>query len=359
MGLSNDDKLRAQQEEQRRNATQDYLGGIEDPLAQGKGGYNADELSQIQLTPEQQQQMVTGAGISAGVGNAAAVGAAERAANAAGGNPAALATYRARAAQSQQANAGDAMTQARIAASNTAAQRAQAIGSARMGQQGQALNYYGGVQNQQNQNAQNAYGLQQQASMQPGIFDKVLGAASGAIGGLSKLADGDVGTGGQPAVVGEAGPEKVVQMGGGADYMGDGGMGDIDLTPAGGFDLYPEQSAAESAPPAAPASTSWLQRLRTMNSGQPQGAPAQQQPWSKVTPYQQLGEGVGKLASTFLADGAAPQVDGGIFTRPTEVSLDKNEAVVPLSYRAGAKVRPSMAALPAAKPRQSYRGYGG
>lgn len=352
MSLSNDDKLRAQQEEQRRNATQDYLGGIEDPLAQGKGGYNASELSQIQLTPEQQQQMVTGAGISAGVGTAAATDAAERAANAAGGNPAAVAAYRARAAQSQAANAGDARTQAGIAASNTAAQRAEAIGGARIGQQNQALNYYGGLQGEQNQNAQADYGLQQQASMQPGIFDKVLGAASGA---AKFLDEGDVMTGGQPAVVGENGPEKVVQMGG--DYMADGGVGDIDLTPSGGYDLYPEASAAESAPPIPQASPSWLQRLKTMNSAQPQQGQPGQQPWSKVTPYEQLGEAGGKLASAFLADGAAPQGAGGIFTKPTQVSLDKNEAVVPLSYRATAKVRPSMAAMPAAKSRQAYRGY--
>jgi hypothetical protein len=52
----------------------------------------------------------------------------------------------------------------------------------------------------------------------------------------------------------------------------------------------------------------------------------------------------------------APQGTNGIFTAPTRVNLHKGEAAVPLSYRAGAKVRPSMAALPAAKTRQPYGG---
>jgi hypothetical protein len=41
------------------------------PLASGQGGYNADELSQIRMTPQQQNDIVTGAGISAGLSNAA------------------------------------------------------------------------------------------------------------------------------------------------------------------------------------------------------------------------------------------------------------------------------------------------
>jgi hypothetical protein len=44
----------------------------------------------------------------------------------------------------------------------------------------------------------------------------------------------------------------------------------------------------------------------------------------------------------------SPQGANGIFTKPTHVNLAKNEAVVPLSYRATAKTRPSMANLPAA-----------
>ena len=46
--------------------TQDYLGNLENPLAQGQGGYNPSEVSQIQMTPQQQADMVSSAGISAG-----------------------------------------------------------------------------------------------------------------------------------------------------------------------------------------------------------------------------------------------------------------------------------------------------
>jgi hypothetical protein len=359
--LSDQEKQRAQLAEQQRNATQDYLGGIEDPLAQGLGGYNAAETAGIELTPEQQQQIVTGAGISAGVQNQAAVGAAERAAAAAGGNPAALATYRARAAQQGGAAAGDAMTQARIAASNTAAQREQTIGNARLGQQDQALNYYGGLQQEQNQNAQNEYGRQAQATTTaaqlPSTFDKIVGAVAGGLGGLKKLGDGGIESGGTPAVVGEAGPEKIIDLKSGPsgpnNYYEDGG---IDLTPSGGYELYPDVAIAESAPPVS-APTSWLQRLK-MAAQQPQ-QPMTQQPWSKVTPYQEIGEAAGNIAHHYLEDGGMPQGRGGIFTQPTEVRLQKNEAVVPLSYRAGAKTRPSMAKMPAAKTRQPYKGQRG
>ena len=55
-------------------------------------------MSDAELTPEQKQAMITSAGISAGQGTAAATGAADRAIAAAGGNPLAAATYRARAA---------------------------------------------------------------------------------------------------------------------------------------------------------------------------------------------------------------------------------------------------------------------
>ena len=38
--------------------------------------------------------------------------------------------------------------------------------------------------------------------------------------------------------------------------------------------------------------------------------------------------------------------EGSIVTKPTRVTLEQDEAVVPLSYRAGAKVRPSVAMKP-------------
>lgn len=275
------------------------------PLANGQGGYNADELSQIRMTPEQQQQMVTSAGISAGLRNSAATSAAQRASVAGGGNPQALATYRARAAASGAADAGDAMTNARVAASNAAAGRAQTIGNTRLGQQGTGLNYYSGLQGQgtnylsglqqqqtgQQESALNrqlqGYGaansaanqsgqLAESASQNPSMFDKIMGGVSGAVGAiggatagpLGKVAkfleDGDVmpPAATQPAVIGETGPEKVVSTQQGAN---------------------------------------------------------------------------------------------GIFTQPTQVNLLPGEAVVPLSYRATAKVRPSAAGLPAAPVTNPYR----
>jgi hypothetical protein len=46
-----------------------------------------------------------------------------------------------------------------------------------------------------------------------------------------------------------------------------------------------------------------------------------------------------------------------VFTKPTLIHLEKEDAVVPLSYRAKAKVRPS-AALPALMAKPARRMYG-
>lgn len=387
-------------------ATQDYLTGT--------------LLPQLQMTPEEQQRIVTGAGISAGTGTQAAVGGAQRAANAAGGNPLALAAYRARAAKTQGVNAGDAMTQARIGASNEAAQRT-----------GTIANYYQGLQSQQNQNAQNDMNRQTQAnqlgvsaSQTPSTFDKIMGGISGAVSAIPKLDEGGTGS---TAIVGEGGPEKIVDLtgGGGPSYMDDGGF---DVTPSGGFDLYPGNANAETAAPSTPHPSFWQKLQASMKGGGFSGGPGsalpssgsgQQRPWSPVDTYTGFGSTVGKLAG-MLEDGGvsdvrdvsfpegmeqrmktalggkpyAPAVpdkkpayrahpadhqapswpqgmeqrmetitggehhaDGGIgmqgrngiFTKPTQVKLGRNDAVVPLNYRARAKVRPSMAALPAAR----------
>lgn len=338
----------AQYEQDNTNAgqTQDYL--------------TNELLPQLKMTPEEQQRIVTGAGISAGTGTQAAVGAAQRAANQAGGNPLALAAYRARAAKTQGVNAGDAMTQARIGASDAAAQRT-----------GTIANYYQGLQQQQNQNAQNDLNRQTQAnqlgvsaSQTPSTFDKIMGGVTGALGALPKLDEGGVGS----AVVGEGGPEKIVDLG--HDYMDDGGFS---LTPSGGFDLYPENANTETAPPPhAPKDSFWTRLQASMKGGGSNspgtsmpGQPAR--PWSPVDTYSGFGASVGKLAGALdeggVSDGAPvhwpegteQRMDGlmqgrnGIFTKPTAVKLGRSEAVVPLGYRARAKVRPSMAALPAAK----------
>lgn len=379
------------------------------PLASGQGGYNADELSQIRMSPEQQQDMVTSAGISAGLRNSAAVGAAQRASAASGGNPLALATYRARAAQQGAAEAGDAMTNARVGASNAAAGRAQTIGNTRLGQQNTGLGYYSGVQNQgtnylsglqqqqtgQQESALNrqlqSYGtatgaansagsLAESASQNPSIFDKVMGGVAGAVGGagglLSKLEDGAVMPGNRPAVVGENGPEKIVSLR--RDYMDDGGIAaapslyralpappaapvaptapDLGTTTPnadGSLTFAPGKDSISLGTPTQTGFRGFLDRMKTGLQSQPQPAAATpQQPVvpSPVNTARTLGQIGGTLASKFLADGHV-QGKNGVFTQPTRVNLDPGEAVVPLSYRAKAKVRPSMASLPAARVR--------
>lgn len=355
----------AQQEaEARRGSTAGYLDQLEAPLASGAGGYNADETSQIEYSPEDQQNLINNAGISAGVNTAASVGAAQRAADAAGGNPAALMAYRARAAQQQGVNAGNAMTGARVAAKTAEQGGATTVGNARLGQQTQGLQYYQGQNDQANTNAQQDLGLQgqtygtttsginssantaQSASQNPTTFDKVMGGVSGA---LSFLEDGSPG-GGTDAVIAEDGPEKVVDMSG-HDYMADGGFsGDLPDDAMGG-------GTTPTLPgvPAAGGSQPWWKKLTsntvaTGGGGQPQ----QQKQWNPTTTYSDIGKDVGKIASVFLEDGGFRQGDNGIFTEATRVKLGPEDGVVPLSYRASAKIRPSMAALPAARTRQPY-----
>jgi hypothetical protein len=365
------------------------------PLASGQGGYNASELSQIQMTPAQQQDIVNSAGVSAGLSNAASTGAAARAAAAAGGNPLALATYRARAAQSAGANAADAMTKARIGASDAAAGRAQTIGNTRIGQQNTGLGYYSGLQNQgsnylsglQQQQAgaqqsalgrqQQAYGttvgamngagsLSEQASQNPTMFDKIMGGVAGAVGGagglLSKLEDGAVMPSKRiPAVVGEGGPEKVVSVepyrsSGIRSYMDTGGI--VPTVPT--VPTVPVPASLDSPTPAAPTGIrGFINRINTAltPTGYADASAPQPQPQGPVTPgpvntARTLGQIGGALAGKFLEDGAVmPQGRNGVFTKPTRVNLEPGEAAVPLTYRAKAKVRPSMASLPAARVR--------
>lgn len=371
----------------------DYLSPIESNLAEGKGGYNADELSQIQMTPQQQQDIVTRAGISAGTNTAASVDAANRAAAAAGGSPSAVMAYRARAGRQIGQQAGDAMTDARVAASNAAAQREENVGQARMGQQNQGLGYFNSLQDMYNSNAQNAANRQEQASQlglqasqTPSTFDKIMGGVSGAVSGgiLSHLEAGAVSGKTTPAVVGENGPEKVVDVS--RPGLEDGGIPSLLNTPNSADYLATVNSSSVNpaftrtatnnpdgsvtvSDPGGSSPMGFLQRLKNSGLLQATGAPGQQnqpspsgnsQPqssWNPVSTYQGLGQDAAKAAS-MLEDGgvASDQGINGIFTKPTRVNLRKNEAVVPLNYRAGAKVRPSLAALPAAHVRQAYGG---
>ncbi len=267
--MSGDEQLANQYADQASGVEQ-YLDPIESNLAAGNGGYNQTEANQIQLSPgdksqiqlsqgdksqieyspQDVQDIVNKAGISAGQQTAASVNAAERAAAASGGSPAALATYRARAAQTGAANAADAETNARVAAKNAQSGAAataaglqtqgastaqqlqsaggQAVGNARIGQQTQGLGYYGGLQQEKNANALNEQGLQQgafgttttgtgqaagiglEASKQPTTTDKVIGGIAGAASAFLADGDGYLDPDGEDAVVGENGMEAVI-----------------------------------------------------------------------------------------------------------------------------------------------------
>lgn len=228
--LLNQDQALANQYGGEQAGVQSYLNPLEETNASGQGGYSPSEASQIELTPGQQQDIVTSAGISAGAGNAAAVNAAERAYAASGGNPAALATYRARAAQSQASNAGQAETGAKVAAQQAGSAGAQAVGNATLAQENQGLGYFGNEQAQLGSEAQTEQGLGQSsyqtetgaltgglnagvnASQTPTTADKIIGGVAGAAGAAG-LADGRsyFDDDGQDAVVGENGIEAVIE----------------------------------------------------------------------------------------------------------------------------------------------------
>lgn len=406
--------------------TQDYLGNIMNPLAQGQGGYSPSEVSQIELTPQQQQNIVSTAGNTAGAATQAGADAATRAANASGGSPAAVAAYRARAAQQSGAQAGNAATAANVAAQQAGAQGAENVGQARMGQQGQALGYYGNLQSQQNQNAQNA--LQQQgqtyatqtsgvnnassnalkASQTPSTFDQIMGGVAGGLtsfldegepmadepgvtadfGGTPEYRGGKPadylnqgGAGRRQAVVGEGGhPEAVVKvpkqdgryvatavpMQVPKNFLdaGDGPSGPLDSMGLSGYapgsdSMGPPDAVSQTVTPYSTGSQqpSFWQRIKNtyqQNQQQNQGAqptfgkPAGTTP-SNIgnTVGSAIGTGARDLIGMFMDEGGIPESDymsgGAIFTKPTKLSLDSDEAVVPLSYKPNAKTRPSMA----------------
>ncbi len=452
--LMTGDQQLADQYAQQASGVEGYLNPIESKLAAGEGGYSPDEAQQIQLSgqdkaqieysPQDVNNIVNKAGISSGQATAASVNDAERAAAAAGGSPAALATYRARAAQTAGVNAGDAMTNARVAAKNAQSGAAatgaqlesaggQAVGNARLGQQSQGLGYESNLQAQKNSNALSEQGLQQgaygtqtsgttaatdtalKASQTPSTFDKVIGGISGAV---SNLADGTPNymDDGQDAVVGENGMEAVIEnapeavMNGASNpvradtqYMYDGGFG-ISTNPADaggpdtsiGFHIDPlnAEDITGSAKNPNVKQPNFLQDYLSKMKAQPQQprGGGQQEEWNPTTPYKQAGSAIGKgiAMAAMLSDGDAgdqgiddgtsgignymadgePWTDQGVsmeadgrngmqvgnakvFTKPTMIHLEKTDAVVPLTYRPKAKVRPS-AAMPAmmAPPQQ-------
>lgn len=426
-------------------STADYLNPIESNMAEGNGGYNSSLTGQIEYSPQDVTNLETGAGIAAGAQTAASVGAAQRAANASGGNPLALAAYEDRAAQQEGQQAGEAATQAAATGKQLQSSGAQTVGNAQLAQQDQSLNYYQQQNAQANQDVQQANQLQSgiygtetggensaagiglQASQTPSTFDEIMGALAGAAPGigtaLSHLADGDIlPSAGTPAVIAEDGPEKVVRIPNKNEhvlgnqnparrrytgttkaahmlYMDDGGFGDPDASSIPTLNVphtpdynatigNPNNSVTVASGGNGTPSQPWWKRvasvMSTPNGGNNGYAGARggssQQSWTRVTPYSQLGQLAGNVVSSYLADGdvsPADYLDGpldpmpgympdapglpdknganGIFTKPTRVNLEPREAVVPLKYRATAKLRPHMAALPAAPQRKVYR----
>jgi hypothetical protein len=332
--LQANDQALAQQYQAQAGGVQNYLQPIENTLATGGGGYTADQASQIELSPQQKQDIATNAGISAGVGNAAAVGGAERAAAATGGNPAAMATYRARAAQSQAANAGQASTGAQVAAQQAGSAGAQAVGQAQQAQQGQALGYYGNLQAQQNQAGQTEQALGQsafgteagagttatgqvlQASQTPSTSDKIIGGIGGALGALADGKSPYLNDDGMDAVLGENGPEAIVNAASDpvrsdARFMDQGGV--VPGTdPNTGLPAIPIGQTPMPPASSVPSPPTWLQRYmaNAKQNQQKPATPGQQQPqqqWNKTTPYSQLGAGIGgALRNSFQKPPAAP-----------------------------------------------------
>lgn len=125
-------------------------------------------LSRIRMSPEEQQRMVTGAGVSAGVGSRAAVDDIERRSRAAGLNPAGAAAARSRLERNSAVEAGNAMTNARIGASSEAARREAQAEGIRMGGENSAADRVG--------QAEQAAG-QFEFGARSGIEDRRLGAA--------------------------------------------------------------------------------------------------------------------------------------------------------------------------------------
>ena len=332
----NTDQQLANEYAAQQAGTQSYLNPIETNLASGQGGYNPSEASQIELTPEQKQNIVTGAGISAGAGNAAAVGAAERAAAATGGNPAALATFRARAAQSQAADAGQASTGASVAAQQAGATGAESVGNARMQQQGEGLNYLGNLQAQQGSQGQAEQGLAQQAygtqtsgtndatktgltaAGIPTTTDKLIGAAAGAASAL--LADGAPGyldDGGQDAVVGENGMEAVIENAPKAVVKGA-------SDPVRSHTTFMDNGTPGSGMP------SWLQQLLASKPTQSQPSPQPGQPgWNKTTPYSQLGTAIGTIGRKLMQpSGGGPSGGGGFASGSSQMPASQSQAPI-------------------------------
>lgn len=114
------------------SGTESKVNAAVDP---GKIRQDTEYASRVRMTPEQEQALVTGAGISEGVGWRAAASDLERQATSAGLDPAGTAAMKERLLRQGAGASGDAMTQARIAADQERVRREAGIESGR--QQGE------------------------------------------------------------------------------------------------------------------------------------------------------------------------------------------------------------------------------
>ena len=107
--------------------------GVQGALDPTRMRADAGALSRMRMSPEEQQRIVTGAGITAGNHYQNEIGDLDRRAMAANMDPAGVAAMRDRMERHSAEDAGDAMTQARIGASNAAAAREGSAESMRIG----------------------------------------------------------------------------------------------------------------------------------------------------------------------------------------------------------------------------------
>ncbi len=366
-------------------------------------------LQGYNMTPEEQQQIVTGAGISAGAKDAAATDAAERSARAAGSSPLGVAAYRARMARAQASDAGDAMTQARIGASNAAAQRKlsgeqlreqggqyltnvktgtelamgdqalagqQALGQQALGQRnsveaqrvadeqakaGLNLNAatvggQAGVANEANINAEGRQQQQFNTTTGTGIAQAQDAANSQRAAGIAQNRQ-QTGIGNQATQFGQQ-----TQNNNNASARAQGVANQRLTSQQQGLNYYQGQNQ-QANQNEENAQNREVSTYGTQAGGTNQAAntavAASAQPGT-------LGKIVGGITGLIGAAGGANGIakaaggggaDGGVFDKPTSITVgeDGPEAVVPLSYRAQARTRPSMATSEAMKPKRFGR----
>lgn len=201
------------QEQNRQQALQ-YLTGAN--LDAARAGGAAELQNAQQATQQQMQQGQFSATQGTQLAQAQEQARAQRAA--------ALANNRQNVAANQQNVA--------LQANQAQSQRGQAVGNARMAQQNTGLGLQAGQQQQQNKNAQDAYGRQQQtygtqagasnqatalgaaATQTPTTMDKIVGGIAGGLGAIGGFFD-EGGVVDKPTigVVGENGPELIKPLG--------------------------------------------------------------------------------------------------------------------------------------------------